>query len=108
MGVGSFDLELILKLHRNGILPGKFSIAEIGAQQLGDTVSWVMATCCRPMPRRSVFPTRTSVVLRHGAKPQGLSCYARTPRSRRTSGSGWAAPTWRLTSTRRLIPFGSI
>jgi hypothetical protein len=38
MGVGSYDLEVILKLRRNGILPGKFSIAEIGAQQLGDSV----------------------------------------------------------------------
>jgi hypothetical protein len=38
MGVGAFDLEVILKLRRNGILPGKFSVAEIGAQQLGDGV----------------------------------------------------------------------
>jgi hypothetical protein len=38
MGVGSFDLEVILKLRRDGILPGKFSVAEIGAQQLGDGV----------------------------------------------------------------------
>jgi hypothetical protein len=38
MGVGSFDLEVILKLRRNGILPGKFSVAEVGAQQLGDSV----------------------------------------------------------------------
>jgi hypothetical protein len=38
MGVGALDLEVILKLRRSGILPGKFSIAEIGAQQLGDSV----------------------------------------------------------------------
>lgn len=38
MGVGSFDLEVILKLRRNGILPDRFSIAEVGAQQLGDSV----------------------------------------------------------------------
>jgi hypothetical protein len=38
MGVGSFDLEVILKFHRDGMLPGKFSVAEIGAQELGDSV----------------------------------------------------------------------
>jgi hypothetical protein len=38
MGVGSSDLEVILKLRRDGILPGKFSVAEVGAQQLHDGV----------------------------------------------------------------------
>ena len=38
MGVGTSDLELILGLRRDDILPGKFSIAEIGAQQIHDGV----------------------------------------------------------------------
>jgi hypothetical protein len=38
MAVGLDDLETILKLRRTGILPPKFSIAEIGAQQLGNNV----------------------------------------------------------------------
>jgi len=38
MGVSVFDLRLILRLRRAGILQGKFELGDIGAQQLGNEV----------------------------------------------------------------------
>jgi hypothetical protein len=36
MGIGQYDLRLLIKLKEQGLIPGKSSVIEIGAQQLSD------------------------------------------------------------------------
>src|SRR5262249_52780892 len=37
MGIGAYDLRLLIKLKERGLIPNSCSVAEVGAQQLADS-----------------------------------------------------------------------
>ncbi len=104
---------MILKLRRDSILPGKFSVAEIGAQQLGDGVLRDPSLLRAYAGARSAFPTVTSAAPCRRPGPRRSSCCARTPPSRRISGVA-RLPTlaadvdWRLMLIRLDLNFDDV
>ncbi len=99
MGLDRSILKRSWKLRRNGILPGKFSVAEIGVQQLGDGVtarSQSAAGLCRRL-RRSLAATSAAPLPQ--TRTSRIELLREDAPFMKDFRSGSAVTAWRPTST---------